>query len=31
MPNVAGITDPNGAAHVNMSTNVVRAAVNYRF
>lgn len=31
IPNVAGIPDPNGAAHVNMSTNVVRAAVNYRF
>jgi outer membrane immunogenic protein len=31
MPNVAGISDPNGAAHVNMSTNVLRAAVNYRF
>ncbi|MEI6334276.1 MAG: outer membrane protein [Methylococcaceae bacterium] len=31
MPNVAGIPDPNGAAHVNMSTNVLRAAVNYRF
>jgi len=31
MPNVAGFSDPNGAAHVNMSTNVLRAAVNYRF
>ena len=31
MPSVAGIQDPNGGAHVNMSTNVVRAAVNYRF
>ena len=31
IPNVAGIPDPNGGAHVNMSTNVLRAAVNYRF
>jgi outer membrane immunogenic protein len=31
MPNVADFLDPNGGAHVNMSTNVVRAAVNYRF
>jgi len=31
MPNVAGFQDPNGGAHVNMSTNVLRAAVNYRF
>ena len=38
MPNIGNVdfndplrSDPNGAAHVNMSTNVLRAAVNYRF
>ena len=38
MPNIGNVdfndplrSDPNSAAHVNMSTNVLRAAVNYRF
>lgn len=31
MPNIALFSNPNGAAHVNMSTNVLRVAVNYRF
>lgn len=31
MPTVGGVTDPNGSAHADMSTNVLRAAVNYKF
>jgi outer membrane immunogenic protein len=31
IPNLTGVQDAFGAAHVNMSTNVLRAAVNYRF
>jgi hypothetical protein len=31
MPTVAGSTDANGAAQANLYTNVLRAAVNYRF
>ncbi|MCQ8105934.1 porin family protein [Methylomonas sp. SURF-2] len=31
LPEVAGASDPQGFAAANMSTNVVRAALNYRF
>ena len=31
MPTIGGVTDPNGSAHSTMTTNVLRAAVNYRF
>jgi outer membrane immunogenic protein len=31
MPTLGGVTDPNGSAHSTMSTNVLRAAVNFRF
>ncbi len=31
LPTIDGITDPQGSAHSNMSSNVLRAAVNYRF
>lgn len=31
LPTVEGITDPQGSAHADMSTNVLRAAVNFRF
>ncbi|MGZ4999887.1 MAG: outer membrane protein [Methylomonas sp.] len=31
VPNVVGIIDPTGSAHADMSTHVLRAAINYRF
>ena len=31
LPAISGYTDPTGSAHANLSTNVLRAAVNYRF
>jgi outer membrane immunogenic protein len=31
LPTIAGISDSQGAIHTNMSTNVLRVALNYRF
>jgi outer membrane immunogenic protein len=31
IPSIEGVSDPAGAAHATMNTNVLRAAVNYRF